>query len=279
MGEYAKARRANVIAPPEPKIFPVHAGKRFLVSGATGGIGAAVAGLLLRQGASVALADLDEDATRALADHLDGSAGGVHPVQLDLTDPKSIAAAAERAVALLGGLDGLANVAGIVRMASAVDHTRDLWADQLEINVMGPFELARRVAAHLIEEGRPGMIVNVSSDAGKQGHAEMVGYNASKAAVINWTRGAAKEWSQYSINVNCVCPSAVDTPMLRQVALDHERGTSDDLETIFGVMAPEQLGRLVTAAEVASVISFLLQDSVQAVRGQSINVDGGNCPY
>lgn len=279
MGEYAKPRRENVIAPPEPHVFPVHAGKRFLVTGATGGIGAAVAEVLVRQGAALVLADVDEAATRAVADRLGGADAGVYAVQLDLTDPASIAVVAERAVTVLDGLDGLANVAGIVRMASALEHTRDLWADQLEVNVMGPFELARRVVAHLVREGRPGMIVNVSSEAGKQGHAEMLAYNASKAAVINWTRAAAKEWAQYSVNVNCVCPSAVDTPMLRQVALDHEGATSDDLETIFGVMAPEQLGRLVTAAEVAAVVSFLLQDSVQAIRGQSINVDGGDCPY
>ena len=279
MGEYAKPRIANIVAVPEIVAFPVHAGKRFLVTGATGGIGSALARQLVAEGASLVLADLDLDASRALAAELSTDETPVYGLALNLAEDSSIEEVVAEAITLLGGLDGLANVAGISIMAAAVDVTRDQWRLEMEINVFGPYRVAQEVARHLIAEGRAGMIVNVASDAGKHGHGELISYNASKAAVINWTRNAAAEWAQYNINVNCVCPSAVDTAMLRMVALDHEAGTGDDLETIYAAMAPQQLGRLITAGEVAAAISTLLDSRNQIVRGQAINVDGGTLPY
>ncbi|MGW3956552.1 SDR family NAD(P)-dependent oxidoreductase [Streptomyces sp. NPDC004752] len=279
MGEFKRHRGGHTIPVTEPAVFPVHRGKRFLVTGGTGGVGSATVELLLKQGARVVIADVSEEAAAKLADTLGGSDRGAYPVGLDLRDEASVRATVDRAVSLLGGVDGLANVAGMVKMAPALDHVRSLWDDQFAVNVFGPFEVTRLVAAHMIDQGTGGSIVNVASEAGKQGHPDMVAYNASKAAVINLTRVTAQEWAPYSINVNCVCPGGVATPMLHQVADTHARHTTDNADDIFAFMANEQLGRHIAPIEVATVISFLLSDHVQAIRGQSINVDGGSCPY
>ncbi|MFC6879581.1 MULTISPECIES: SDR family NAD(P)-dependent oxidoreductase [Actinomadura] len=260
-----------------PRAFPVHEGKRFLVTGAGGGIGQATVDLLVREGARVVAADVVEQT--ALADRLGGAERGVHAIAVDLRDETSVRDAAARSVELLGGIDGLANVAGIVKMAPALDHERPLWEDQFAVNVFGPFDLARLVVRHMIEQGVAGAVVNVASEAGKQGHPGMIAYNASKAAVINWTRVAAAEWAPHGINVNCVCPGGVATAMLHQVADNHARGSETDAASFFEIMSNEQLGRHIDPTEVASVISFLLTDRVQAVRGQSVNVDGGGSPY
>ncbi|WP_158642281.1 SDR family NAD(P)-dependent oxidoreductase [Actinomadura sp. WAC 06369] len=279
MGEFRRDRGGHVIPVAEPEIFPVHRGKRFIVTGGTGGVGAATAELLLREGASVVIADLSAAASAALAERLGGPGRGAHGVGLDLRDPASVAAAAERSFDLLGGVDGLANAAGVVEIAPALRHARPLWEAQFGVNVFGPFELSRLVAERMIEQGGGGGIVNVASEAGKNGHPDMVAYNASKAAVINWTRVAAAEWAPYAINVNCVCPGGVATPMLRQVADAHAAAGSGDADAVFAYMANEQLGRHIAPVEVAWAVSFLLGDRVQGIRGQSINVDGGVSPY
>ncbi|MFV2172744.1 SDR family NAD(P)-dependent oxidoreductase [Actinomadura sp. LOL_016] len=281
MGEFRRDRGGHRIPVAEPEIFPVHRGKRFIVTGGTGGVGAATAELLLREGAEVVIADLSAAASAALAERLGGAGRGAHGVGLDLLDPASVTAAAERSLDLLGGVDGLANTAGIVEIAPALAHTRPLWEAQFGVNVFGPFELSRLIAERMIEQGGGGAIVNVASEAGKNGHPDMLAYNASKAAVINWTRVAAVEWAPYSINVNCVCPGGVATPMLRQVADAHAAATAtaEDGAAIFDHMANEQLGRHIAPIEVAWVISFLLGDRVQGIRGQSVNVDGGVSPY
>lgn len=263
----------------EPEIFPVHKGKRFIVTGGTGGIGSATAELLVQEGASVVIADISEPAAAKLAEALGGTGRGVHAVGLDLQDETSVRAAIDWAAGALGGVDGLANVAGVVKMASALEHVRSLWDDQFAVNVFGTFEVTRLVAVRMIDQGTGGRIVNVASEAGKKGHPEMLAYNASKAAIINMTRVAAEEWAPYSINVNCVCPGGVETRMLHQVVDTHATHMDEDADEIFALMANEQLGRHIAPIEVASVISFLLGDRVQAVRGQSINVDGGSTPY
>jgi NAD(P)-dependent dehydrogenase (short-subunit alcohol dehydrogenase family) len=107
----------------------------------------------------------------------------------------------------------------------------------------------------------------------------MAAYNASKAAVINLTRSLAREWAPAGINVNAVCPGSVATPMLREVADELERGGKGDAKTLFAGMVPAQLGRHVTPIEVGRVVAFLLSDAALVIRGQAINLDGGDTPY
>src|ERR1700674_5052214 len=127
--------------------------------------------------------------------------------------------------------------------------------------------------------GKGGAIVNIASNAGKVGFPNMAAYNASKAAVINLTRSLAREWAGERVNVNAVCPGAVATPMLRDVAEIISRSTGRDAEMLFAGMVAAQLGRHVEPIEVGRIVVFLLSDAAVIIRGQSINIDAGDTPY
>ncbi len=247
----------------------------YLLTGAAGGIGAATGAVLVDRGAAVVLADLDGGRTAAAAEPLGDRAAAV---ACDVTDPDAVAAAVRCAVDTFGRLDGAVSAAGIVTLDTAWDATADDWDRQLRINVTGTFVTARTVGEHLRAHGG-GAIVNVSSNCGKAGYRNMAAYNASKAAVIGLTRSLAMEWADDRINVNAVCPGGVDTPMLASVA--DWLGPRLDVEPaeLLAQMGPAQLGRKVQPAEVGAVIAFLLSDDAVIIRGQAINVDGGDTPY
>ena len=252
-------------------------GRRYIVTGAAGGIGSAIVSTLLEQGASVALFDLDEARIADMARAFDPSGSRTLAVAVDVTDPASVSVAVDRAAGHFGGLDGLVNGAGSVVLDEAWDAVAADWSRQLEVNVTGSFLCARAVGEHL--RGRGGSIVNVASNCGKVGYKNMAAYNAAKAGVISLTRSLSMEWAEDGINVNAVCPGGVDTPMLA--------GVADWLEPRLGLPATEilegmgsaQLGRKIAPVEVARVIAFLLSDDALIIRGQSINVDGGDTPY
>jgi NAD(P)-dependent dehydrogenase (short-subunit alcohol dehydrogenase family) len=251
--------------------------RRYIVTGAAGGIGSAIVATLLGEGASVALFDLDETRTSEVARSLDGSGARTLAVGVDVTNPDSVSAGVDRVVARFRGLEGLVNNAGSVVLDEAWDAAAADWSRQLEVNVTGSFLCAREVGRHL--RGRGGSIVNVASNCGKVGYKNMAAYNAAKAAVISLTRSLSMEWADDRINVNAVCPGGVDTPMLAGVAdwLAPRLGTP--AKDLLEGMGAAQLGRKIAPTEVARVIAFLLSDDAVIIRGQSINVDGGDTPY
>jgi meso-butanediol dehydrogenase/(S,S)-butanediol dehydrogenase/diacetyl reductase len=247
------------------------------VTGAARGIGAGIAEAVLESGGSVVLLDLDREAAVATARMLDPAGTRTLAVVADVTDGASLDAAAAEAAARFSALHGWVNNAGIVRMAPAEALTADGWDLEFRVNTRGTFLGAQ--AAFRAFGGRGGAIVNIASNAGKVGFPNMAAYNASKAAVINLTRSLAREWAPAGINVNAVCPGSVATPMLREVADELERDGKGDAATLFAGMVPAQLGRHVTPLEVGQVVAFLLSDAAHIIRGQSINVDGGDTPY
>ena len=131
----------------------------------------------------------------------------------------------------------------------------------------------------MVASGQGGAIVNVASNAGKVGYPNMAAYNASKAAVISLTRSLAAEWAPHGINVNAVCPGGVDTPMLTEAADWVAEDAGLDAVALRQEMTPAQLGRHIEPIEVGRVVAFLLSDRAAIIRGQSINVDGGDTPY
>lgn len=255
------------------------AGRVVVVTGAAGGIGEGVAKVLLAEGARLSLWDLSGDAVRAVARRIDPEGRRTLGLAADVTDETAVRAAVAATVQRFGTLDGLVNNAGTITMNAAWDATVDEWRRQLHVNTVGTF-LCAQVAGEVMRTQGRGSVVNVASNAGKVGYANMAAYNASKAAVISLTRSLAKEWSDAGINVNAVCPGGVDTPMLAQVA--------EWLAPRIGTTAPELLddmgvaglgGRRIRPEEVGRVIAFLLSDDAVIIRGQSISVDGGDTPY
>jgi meso-butanediol dehydrogenase/(S,S)-butanediol dehydrogenase/diacetyl reductase len=162
-------------------------------------------------------------------------------------------------------------------MGPAEAITAEGWDLEFRVNTRGVFLGAQ--AAFRAFGGKGGAIVNVASNAGKVGFPNMAAYNASKAAVINLTRSLGREWAAAGINVNAVCPGSVSTPMLREVAAVLEREGKGDAATLFAGMVPAQIGRHVTPIEVGRVVAFLLSDAALVIRGQAINLDGGDTPY
>jgi meso-butanediol dehydrogenase/(S,S)-butanediol dehydrogenase/diacetyl reductase len=261
-------------------------GRVILVTGAGQGMGRGIAQAALEEGAQVVVTDVRlEDAERSAEVIMDGENLADRkplPLALDVTDSASIREAMEQAIRVFGGLDGLVNNAGIIHMDSALALSLEDWNRHFAVNTAGLFDCCR-IFAQLVTQrsdgSRNASIVNVSSNAGKVGYPNMAAYNASKAAVINLTRSLAAEWAGHNINVNAVCPGGVDTPMLRSVAEWFAARSNDEVDTLLQGMVSRQLGRHIQPIEVGRVVAFLLSDRAAIIRGQSINVDGGDTPY
>ena len=253
-------------------------GRTFIVTGAAGGIGQGVTEALLYEGANVLLTDLDEIRTSTVQKLVDPNCDRTVAFGADLAGPGKADELVKVALERFNSLNGLVNNAGIIVMDTAWDATPDDWSRQLNIKVTASFAMAQSVGRHLRVTGG-GSIVNVASNCGKVGYNNMAAYNASKAAVISLTRSLAAEWAGDKINVNAVCPGAVDTPMLAAVAKWLEPIINQPASDILDGMAAAQLGRKIKPLEVGRVIAFLLSDDAIIIRGQSINVDGGDTPY
>lgn len=254
-------------------------GRTVVVTGAGGGMGRGIAEAAAEAGARVAVGDLALDPVAQTARRIEERGGRAIALTLDVTDAGSIAAAIERTVEAFGRLDGWVNNAGILRMGAALEAEPRDWEAQMQVNVSGLFACCQAVARRLVAQGGGGAIVNIASNAGKVGYPNMSAYNAGKAAVINLTRSLAAEWAPHRINVNAVCPGGVDTPMLAAVAQWITSRQGGDPDELVRRMTPAQIGRHIQPIEVGRVVAFLLSDRAAIIRGQSINVDGGDTPY
>ena len=254
-------------------------GRTVFVTGAGRGMGRGIAQAVAEAGAAVVVGDLDLAAVEETARRVEAAGSRALALALDVTDRASIDAAVARTVETFGGLDGWVNNAGLLRMAPALEATVEDWEAHSRVNVAGVFACCQAAARRMIAQGVEGAIVNIASNAGKVGYPNMAAYNASKAAVINLTRSLAAEWAPHRINVNAVCPGGVQTPMLAAVAEWITARQGGDAAQLLGQMVPAQLGRHVQPIEVGRVVAFLLSPQAAIIRGQAINVDGGDTPY
>jgi meso-butanediol dehydrogenase/(S,S)-butanediol dehydrogenase/diacetyl reductase len=255
------------------------AGKVVFVTGGGRGIGRGIAQACAEAGACVGLGDLRGEDADETARLLEASGGRAHVVALDVTERASLEAAVAATASTFGRLDGWVNNAGVLRLGAALDAPAEDFEVQMRVNAEAVLGGCQAAARRMIAQGGGGAIVNVASNAGKVGYRNMAGYNASKAAVISLTRSLSLEWAEAGINVNAVCPGGVDTPMLRDVAewLAPRLGQTPD--ALHAQMKPQQMDRRILPIEVGRVVAFLLSDAAAIIRGQSINVDGGDTPY
>jgi NAD(P)-dependent dehydrogenase (short-subunit alcohol dehydrogenase family) len=253
--------------------------KVVLVTGAANGLGAGIVEALLSRGARVALSDVNAAALEETRRRLDPSGAHTIAALADVTSEAAVARFLSEAETAFGRIDALVNNAGVIVMGEALREGREQFDLQFAVNVGGLFACCKAAAGRFIAQGTGGAIVNIASNAGKVGFPAMAGYNASKAAVINLTRTLAAEWAPHRINVNAVCPGSVATPMLRNVAEFLSSQTGLPAEQHFARMVPAQLKRHIQPVEVGRVVAFLLSDDAAIIRGQAINVDGGETPY
>jgi NAD(P)-dependent dehydrogenase (short-subunit alcohol dehydrogenase family) len=238
-------------------------GRKILITGGASGIGRATAVLCAREGAAVAVLDRSADAADAVATSIKG-----HAFVVDVADPASVDAAVARAAAVLGGLDGVVNAAGIFSSEGLTDTSPELFNRILTVNVTGTF-LVVRAAERFLRAADRATIVNIGSGVGlKPTGPGSTAYVASKGGVIAMSRSLAMELAP-KIRVNVVCPGMVDTAM-----------TESFIRNNLGEIRPEiaglyALGRAASAEELASAILFLTSDESSFVTGIALPVDGG----
>jgi len=240
---------------------------RALVTGAASGIGRATAALLGERGAAVACLDVNAG---GLAETAAAIGERALPLQCDVTDLRAVEAAVAQAAAELGGLDAVANVAGVGDFTGDVaELAPEEWARVLAINLTGPFHVSRAAIPHLRAAGG-GAIVHVSSQFGLVGCLASPAYCASKAGLIGLTRAMAVDHTDEGIRVNCVCPGPVDTPMLAWTDATPEL-TARERDRTQGRNLTGRSGR---PEEIAATIAFLLSNEVGFMSGSIVAVDG-----
>ncbi len=186
-------------------------GKTALVTGASSGLGRQFALTLARAGATVALCARRTDRLEALAEEIAAFDGRAIPLQMDVTDQASIAAAFEAAETELGALDILVNNSGVSVMKAVLDVTEDDYDFIMDTNAKGAFFVAQEAARRMVRHGNGGRIVNIASVAGLRVIGKLSVYCMSKAAVVQMTKAMALELGRYNINVNAICPGYIET--------------------------------------------------------------------
>jgi NAD(P)-dependent dehydrogenase (short-subunit alcohol dehydrogenase family) len=251
-------------------------GKAALVTGAAAGIGREVAAELVRRGVRVVGVDLDAEPLKTLRTELDGARGTFLPYELDLRDVAGYRALLAFTEQELGGLDILANVAGITRWKQWHDVTLDDWEQIIQVNARAVLFLTQQ-AVPVLEKDGGGAVISIASIAGKGfRHTSSVAYAGSKAAVIAMSRVLSSALAPMNIRVNCLCPGPVETGFLTrgmQVFSDRS-GDPADLEHERWV-AQVPLHRAALPVEIADLVCFLAADTGRCITGQAWNIDGG----
>lgn len=243
------------------------AGKGVLVSGGSRGIGLATARRFLDEGARVVLSGLDErEVERAVLD-LDPTGERVEGMAVDVAEEGQVRRLVDAAEDLLGGIDVLANNAGVALRERFLEIPVESWDRVLDVNLRGMFLVAREAAARMVARGRGGAIVNMASTNALEGEAGYAHYNASKGGVAMLTRTMAAELGPRGIRVNAVCPGKIQTQLQRE-AEDAAYTARFERERI-------PLGRSGTPEEVAAAYAFLASDDAAFITGELLVVDGG----
>ncbi|MEM7171991.1 MAG: SDR family NAD(P)-dependent oxidoreductase [Pseudomonadota bacterium] len=190
-------------------------GKTALVTGASGGLGRHFAITLARAGAKIAAAGRRIESLGEVAREIEALDGRAIPVELDVTDPKSVSACVTASETELGPISILINNAGIAVDKGLLETSEEDWHAVIETNLSGVWRLARETADHMIRLGHGGSIINIASILGETGAKGVASYCASKAGVINLTRALAAELSRHSIRVNAIAPGYFETDMNR----------------------------------------------------------------
>lgn len=238
-------------------------GKRALVTGASSGIGLACAAALGEAGAEVIVAARRFDALEELVEQMVSAGMRARAVQLDITDVETTAST----IAASGPFDILVNSAGLAKHAPALETTEADFDTVNTVNFKAAYFLTREVARGMIDAGRPGSLINISSQMAKVGGPDRAVYAATKHAVEGFTKAMAIEWGKHAIRVNSVCPTFVLTALTRDTFANPKRAA--------WIKEKIKLGRAGEVEDIMGAIVFLASDASALVTGSSLMVDGG----
>jgi len=267
-------------------------GKVALVTGAGGehGLGRAIALRLARDGADVVVNDLapkpyakqsEWAGLPAVVSEIEQLGRRALSAVADVSDPDQVDAMVTHAIETMGHVDILVNNAGMRAgrdRVPVVDLDVEIWDALLRVNVRGVFLCSRAVARHMLDRGKGGKIINISSLSGKRGRARFAAYCTSKFAIIGFTQSLAEELAGAGVNVNAICPGVVETERLADLAGALGPGKSpEEAEKDFvdSILARTPMRRLASTADVANVAAFLASSESDYLTGLSISVAGG----
>lgn len=242
--------------------------KVVLITGVAAGIGRTTAELFAKHGARIVGADIDAKNGASVTEAVQQSGGSMTFVKADVSNMKDIAKLFKITLEL-GGVDILFNNAGVEVSKGLMDTTEDDWERNVTVNLKSVFFCCKHAIQQMKEKGK-GVIINNSSVAGLVGSFSPA-YSAAKGGIIALTKALAADFGQYNIRINCICPGAIETPMLQRVI--EFQGDPPDVRAMRLQKYP--LGRFGTSEEVAQTALFLVSDDSSFVTGATIVVDGG----
>ncbi|MGN7714200.1 L-iditol 2-dehydrogenase [Agrobacterium radiobacter] len=249
-------------------------GKSALITGSARGIGRAFAEAYIREGATVAIADIDFERASKTAREIGENA---YAVELDVTKQHSIDTAIRTVEGQTGGLDILINNAALFDLAPIVEIKRDSYERLFSINVSGTLFMMQAAAKTMIARGKGGRIINMASQAGRRGEGLVAIYCATKAAVISLTQSAGLDLIKHGINVNAIAPGVVDGEHwdgVDALFAKYENRPAGEKKRLVGEAVP--FGRMGRAEDLTGMAIFLASDEAEYIVAQTYNVDGGN---
>ncbi len=251
--------------------------KSIVITGATGGIGAAIARALAADGAAITVADLAQDAADRLAGEITGAGGKAIGVAVDVRERAQVRAMLDKAADAFGRVDVLFNNAGIAQTRPFLDITEEDWRFITDVNALGVLIGMQEAVKTFQRQGGGGKIVNTASIAAKQGYEPLAHYCASKFAVVAMTQAAARAFGKEGITANCFCPGVVATPMWDVIdkGFRDNKLTTKENEAFDTFAATAVLGRASQPADLVGVARYLASSDSDFMTGQSLMVDGG----
>ena len=243
---------------------PLLAGQIALVTGASRGLGQAIALKLAAEGAAIAALARSDDALKSTLDKIRAGGGTAEGFAVDVSDGAATDAVVEKVLNRFTKVDILVNNAGVTRDGLLARMTVEAWDTVIDTNLKGAFNLTRTVGRAMVR-ARTGRIVNISSVIGLMGNAGQANYAASKAGLIGFTKSVAREFASRGITCNVICPGFIETDMTRELGEDLRKKL---LERI-------PLQRFGQPEDVAGVVGFLCSPAANYITGQVLTVDGG----
>lgn len=251
-------------------------GRVIVVTGAAQGIGAGIARGLADEGASVVVADLNEERAQAIAQSINDAGNTAIVVGVDVADRASVKAMIDRTVEEYGELNVIFNNAGVSRPEAFLDVTEESWERIMRVNGLGVLIAMQEAAKQFIAQGKGGKMVNTASIASRQGFPDFSHYCASKAAVLSLTQSGARSFADQGITVNAFAPGVVDTPLwedLDKVLAERDNKAEGQAMAEFseGIL----IGRPATPRDIVPTALFLASSDSDYMTGQVVMIDGG----